>query len=189
MPQFAIGHVKQYASSNNKANPSIANLVNCCAYMCSNIFKSIHNVMICKSLTFPLQKCGYWSCWSFICETVKLERRPISYSLTVTFIIFARSASMGASVDSVFKEAILSTTSSIPDITFPNTVYCPSRKFESFKTMKNCEPALSGFCDLAIDNAPRECFFLLNSASIFQPGPPVPHLLLSAPPLVLGSPP
>ena len=141
MPQFAIGHVKQYASSNNKANPSIANLVNCCAYMCSNIFKSIHNVMICKSLTFPLQKCGYWSCWSFICETVKFKNS--TYILLADSNFYHLRSGQHPWVhhrDSVFKEAILSTTSSIPDITFPNTVYCPSRKFESFKTMENCEP-------------------------------------------------
>src|SRR5215469_992819 len=84
--------------------------------------------------------------------------------------------STGASVESVLSAAILSTVS-IPDVTFPKTVYFPSRNFESFNTMKNWEPALSGSCDLAIDNTPRECVFLLNSALTFQPGPPVPIYL------------
>src|SRR5262249_10330394 len=96
--------------------------------------------------------------------------------------------STGASVESVFSAAILSTVY-IPDVTFPKTVYFPSRNFESFNTMKNCEPALFGSCDLAIDNTPRECVFLLNSALTFQPGPPVPHLPLLYVSFVYGSPP
>ncbi len=54
--------------------------------------------------------------------------------------------------------------------------------------MKNCEPALLGSCDLAIETIPLKCDLELNSALILYPGPPIPQEpLLSV--FVLGSPP
>ena len=41
--------------------------------------------------------------------------------------------------------------------------------------MKNCEPALSGSADLAIETIPLVCIRLLNSASILYPASPFPQ--------------
>ncbi len=39
---------------------------------------------------------------------------------------------------------LIRSTCSMPWVTWPHTVYWPSRKVASSKTMKNCESALSG---------------------------------------------
>ncbi len=78
--------------------------------------------------------------------------------------VFAISGWIFAGV-SIF--AILSSVSKLSWVTIlPNTVYWPSRKFESSWTIKNCEPALFGSTDLAIETSPLLCFMSLNSASI-----------------------
>ena len=53
---------------------------------------------------------------------------------------------------------------SIPEATWPNAVYLPSRNGLSATTMKNWEPALSGSAERAMDTAPRLCGTELNSA-------------------------
>src|SRR5207248_2693307 len=63
---------------------------------------------------------------------------------------------------------ILSATS-IPFVTFPKTVYCLSRKVESEVTMKNCDEALFGSFERAMETTPRTCEMLLNSAGTFLP--------------------
>ena len=62
---------------------------------------------------------------------------------------------------------------------------------ESWCTTKNCEPALSGLVERAMDTMPRLCIMVLNSASSRKSGPPVPHWSGDAPESdrVLGSPP
>src|ERR1051326_327466 len=82
---------------------------------------------------------------------------------------------------------ILSATS-IPFVTFPNTVYCLSRHGESEVTMKNCDEALFGSFERAMETMPRTCEMLLNSALIFLPEPPVPQVA-GEPETVFGSPP
>ena len=52
-------------------------------------------------------------------------------------------------------------------MTLPQTVYCRSRKRASSKQMKNCELALSGFCERAIEAVPRTCGSALNSCLRF----------------------
>ena len=71
---------------------------------------------------------------------------------TTTIVISARS--VGRSRLFFGKLTILSATS-IPFTTSPKTVYCPSRKFESLTTMKNCEPALLGSFVRAMERIPR----------------------------------
>ena len=86
--------------------------------------------------------------------------------------------SSGTSPAPVGRAAIASSVSRLSAVTtLPNTVYWPSRKFELLCTMKNCEPALSGLIDLAIETIPRSCRMSLNSASMVVSGPPVPHVL------------
>ena len=51
--------------------------------------------------------------------------------------------------------------------------------------MKNCEPALFGSADLAIETIPRICLIVLNSASTLSSGPPIPQVLES--PLIVFS--
>ena len=65
----------------------------------------------------------------------------------------------------------------MPDVTWPQTVYWPSRKVESPKQMKNWLFAESGFDVRAIDAVPRRCGSTLNSAfrsGFFDPPLPVP---------------
>ena len=63
-----------------------------------------------------------------------------SFSTIVTVISIR---SLGKSFAPRAALTILSATS-IPRMTSPKAVYCLSRKLESFTTMKNCDPALSG---------------------------------------------
>src|SRR5476651_1960720 len=69
---------------------------------------------------------------------------------------------------------LILSTNSMPDVTRPHTVYWPSRKFESFSTMKNWLRALLGSLVRAIETAPRVCGSLLNSAGSSSPMPPEP---------------
>jgi hypothetical protein len=65
-----------------------------------------------------------------------------------------------------------------------------SRYGESFTTMKNCDPPLSGSCARAMDTIPRLWEVSLNSAFTVWPGPPVPCWLRGAlGSRVFGSPP
>src|SRR5579883_1242571 len=107
------------------------------------------------------------------------------YSEIVTRSIFA--SWVGHSFLPLGRWPITSATS-IPLVTSPNAVYCPSRNVLSPVTMKNCEPALSGSSDLAMETTPLTWDFELNSAFMVYPGPPMPHLVLSGC-LVFGSPP
>src|SRR5512135_1854666 len=68
---------------------------------------------------------------------------------------------------------ILSATS-IPEVTSPKTVYFWLREGASATQMKNCDPALSGCADLAMERMPLLWGLLLNSAFTVYPGPPVP---------------
>ena len=100
--------------------------------------------------------------------------------------------SSGASRSSVVSMAIASSVSRLSAVTtLPNAVYWPSRKFELLWTMKNCEPALSGSADRAIESMPRSWRMSLNSASTVSSGPPEPQALRGAGSscLVFGSPP
>src|SRR3989454_1770057 len=106
------------------------------------------------------------------------------HSVTV-MVISTRSS--GLSRPSRLAFTMVSATS-VPLTTSPNAVYCQSRKFESATQMKNCEPALSGSLDRAMDKTPRLCGLLLNSALTRWPGPPVPWEERSWP-LLFGSPP
>ena len=73
--------------------------------------------------------------------------------------------SFGLSRPSRGAVTILSATS-MPRTTRPKAVYWRSRKPESATQMKNCEPALFGSCERAIDTTPRLCGVSLNSALI-----------------------
>ena len=65
-----------------------------------------------------------------------------------------------------------------------------SRKAESFTQMKNCEPALLGSEERAMERTPRLWGVSLNSALTLCPGPPVPWRSREAlESFVLGSPP
>ena len=70
----------------------------------------------------------------------------------------------------------------MPLSTWPQTVYWPSRNSASSKQMKNCELALSGTCVRAIEQVPRVCGSLLNSA--LRSGLSLPLM-----PVPVGSPP
>src|SRR5678816_2648888 len=74
----------------------------------------------------------------------------MSYSTTTVI----SALSVGRSRAFLGRFTILSATS-IPFTTSPNTVYCPSREFESLTTMKNCEPALLGSFVRAMERIPR----------------------------------
>src|SRR5208282_6415856 len=70
---------------------------------------------------------------------------------------------------------LILSTFSMPETTFPHTVYLRSRKGASAKQMKNCELAEFGLEARAIDTVPRTCGSALNSAlrsGYFDP--PVP---------------
>src|SRR4051812_43792709 len=82
---------------------------------------------------------------------------------------------------------ILSATS-IPFVTRPKTLYCPSSDGVSATMMKNCDEALSGEFERAIETMPRVCLTVLNSALMYVPLPPVPHVD-GDPETVFGSPP
>ena len=118
------------------------------------------------------------------------RRFEISERLTIViFVIFTCSGSIGLSLLPTSTDAILSSVSKLSSVTIlPNTVYCSSRKFEALCTIKNCEPALLGSADLAIETMPRLCLIVLNSASTLVLGPPVPQVF-GSPLIVLGSPP
>ena len=55
---------------------------------------------------------------------------------------------------------------SMPRTTRPKAVYCLSRKPESATQMKNCEPALLGSLERAMESTPRLWAVSLNSALI-----------------------
>ena len=68
-------------------------------------------------------------------------------------------------------------TCSMPSSTWPQTVYCLSRKVASSKTMKNWLLALCGLLARAIEQTPRTCGSSLNSAcrsGLSDPPMPVP---------------
>src|SRR5450432_2454713 len=104
-----------------------------------------------------------------------------------TVMLLIATGLFGLSLASRGPPTILSATS-IPLVTCPKTVYWLSRNGESLTTIKNCDDALSGLAERAIDTMPRLCEILLNSALTFDPEPPVPHVdVLSV--FVFGSPP
>ena len=76
----------------------------------------------------------------------------------------------------------------MPLVTWPKTVYWLSRNVESLTTMKNCDEALFGSLERAIDTIPRLCETVLNSALTFLPEPPTPQVE-GLPEMVFGSPP
>src|SRR3954447_21100237 len=82
---------------------------------------------------------------------------------------------------------IVSTTS-IPFVTCPNALYWLSSDGASATMMKNCDDALFGELERAIERMPRLCLMELNSASMFLPEPPVPQVA-GEPEIVFGSPP
>src|SRR5437879_11661967 len=115
--------------------------------------------------------------------------RPPCYRAGLsTILTFISIRSFGRSFWPRGAFTILSATS-MPRITSPKTVYWRSRKGESFTTMKNCEPALSGLLDRAIETIPRLWDLALNSAFILWLGPSLPYSLFLLGFFVLGSPP
>ena len=64
----------------------------------------------------------------------------------------------------------------MPSVTLPNAVYWLSRcwQWSRPRQMKNWLPAEFGSCERAIESTPSWCSRSLNSASTFQPGPPMP---------------
>ena len=71
-------------------------------------------------------------------------------------------------------------TCSKPSTTLPNTVYSLSKKGAASKHIKNCEFALFGLPDLAIERVPLSWGTLLNSAiKSGRSDPPVPAFLKS----------
>src|SRR4051812_10462441 len=82
---------------------------------------------------------------------------------------------------------ILSTTS-MPFVTCPKTLYWLSSDGASATMMKNCDDALFGEFERAIERMPRLCFTELNSAFTICGAPPVPHVD-GGPEIVFGSPP
>src|SRR6476660_7517830 len=73
-------------------------------------------------------------------------------------------------------------TYSIPLSTWPQTVYCPSRKPASPKQMKNWLLALFGSGVRAIDAVPRTCGSRLNSAFRFGRSEPLVPVPVGSPP-------
>ena len=72
---------------------------------------------------------------------------------------------------------LIVSTTSMPSITLPHTVYWRSRKRASEKQMKNCEFAECGKLVRAIEQVPRTCGSALNSAlrsGSSEPPEPVP---------------
>ena len=110
-------------------------------------------------------------------------------SVTDTLVILTCSGSTGLSMEPIGTAAILSNVSKLDSvISLPKTVYEPSRKIDSWCTIKNWEPALSGCSARAIETIPRSCFMSLNSAFRGCGGPPIPHVE-GSPSIVFGSPP
>ena len=69
---------------------------------------------------------------------------------------------------------LIISTYSMPEVTSPQTVYCPSSHGQSAKQIKNWLSAESGIIERAIETVPRLCGVRLNSAFSFLPLPPVP---------------
>src|SRR6266545_4042142 len=63
----------------------------------------------------------------------------------------------------------------------------PSHPASATQT-KNCDEALFGSFERAMETTPRAWWMLLNSAATFLPEPPVPHVE-GEPEIVFGSPP
>src|SRR5205085_9290195 len=82
---------------------------------------------------------------------------------------------------------ILSATS-MPLVTCPKTLYWLSSEGASATMTKNCDEALFGSFERAIETIPRLCLIELNSAGTFFPDPPYPHFEVSGD-FVFGSPP
>src|SRR5260370_15064208 len=95
----------------------------------------------------------------------------LTSAATRTLIILSGGAATAPDPGAPF---LILSTQSMPDTTLPHSVYWPSRKFESLKTMKNWLRALLGSEVRAIETAPRTCGCLLNSAGSVSPMPPVP---------------
>src|SRR3954464_3221644 len=66
-----------------------------------------------------------------------------------------------------FEPFLILSTTSIPEVTSPMTVYLPLRKEASSKQMKNCEFAESGSLERAMPTVPRLNGVFENSALIF----------------------
>src|SRR3990167_415752 len=96
-----------------------------------------------------------------------------SFASAATWTLIILSGGAATAPDWPAPRLILSTCS-MPDVTLPHTVYWPSRKFESLKTMKNWLRALLGSLVRAIETTPRTCGSFENSAFSSSPMPPLP---------------
>ena len=72
------------------------------------------------------------------------------------------------------RACLIASMNSMPEVTWPKTVYWPSRNGAGAKQMKNWLSALSGLCARAMPTVPRRKCAWLNSAWSFWPEPPVP---------------
>src|SRR5207245_4390015 len=108
---------------------------------------------------------------SDICPVFLVPGHPVTSAATRTLIILSGGGETAPEPGAPF---LILSTRSMPDVTLPHTVYWPSRKFESLKTMKNWLCALLGSWVRAIETTPRTCGSLLNSAGSLSPMPPVP---------------
>src|SRR2546423_3718248 len=88
--------------------------------------------------------------------------------LSIDVGLFGRSLALRGAL------TILSATS-IPFVTLPKAVYWLSSDPASATQMKNCDEALFGSFERAMETTPRAWWMLLNSAATFLPEPPVPQ--------------
>src|SRR3954451_10206474 len=95
------------------------------------------------------------------------EPEQVNYAASEASRIFTILSGFVTAPLLAFEPFLILSTTSMPEVTSPTTVYLPSRKDASSKQMKNCEFAESGSCDRARPTVPSLNGVFEKSALMF----------------------